>query len=100
MLRNTASAREIAMLSLSVADERLSLAWPRASASCRRAQFAAPERGEDYHRLLEEIRRVEGEPVSNPPWQFKAVVAFGALVLALGAGSAALALMRLLVPGL
>lgn len=100
MLRITAPAREIAMLSLAVADETLSLTLPRASASCRRAQFAAPEHGEDYRRLLEEIRRVEGEPVSNPPWQFKAVVGFGALVLATGAGSAALALLRLLLPGL
>lgn len=93
-------AREIAMLSLTVADDGLSLALPRASAACRRAQFTAPEHGEDYRRLLEEIRRVEGEPVSNPPWQFKAVVGFGALVLAAGAGSAALALLRLLLPGL
>lgn len=98
--RNMVPALEIAMLSLSVADERLSLALPRASASCRRAQIAAPEHGEDYQRLLEEIRRVEGEPVLDPPWQFKAVVGFGALILALGAGSAALAVAHLLMPAL
>lgn len=99
VLRSMVPALEIAMLSLSVADERLSLALPRASAPCRRVQIAAPERGKDYQRLLEEIRRVEGEPVLDPPWQFKAVVGFGAAILAFGLGSAALAVSHLLMPG-
>lgn len=62
---------------------------------CLDMPVRAVPRDEAFAALVEEIRQVEGEVVSNPPLLFKVVVAFGCIVTAaagLGFASCVLAL--------
>jgi hypothetical protein len=49
----------------------------------------------EYHALLEEIRREEGEVVANPPLLFKIVVAVGLAMTAAGIGGLGLGVAHL-----
>lgn len=58
---------------------------------------SAPPQDPEFAALVQEIRAIEGEIVSNPPLLFKLVVATGALITIAGGIGVATAALELLV---
>lgn len=69
------------MLSASVIALRVPEPFAPAGTMCPDESPMPIDRDAEFYRLLAEIHQVEGVPVADPPFSFKAVIALGGLLI-------------------